>query len=146
MASSEFTRIKIDDDIYTCNRMNPMEALEFGMGAMGVIAPGMSGVFEATKEGGDVGKVFCELSKVLKDKEALPLIRKAIGQCFTPQNESLADEVTFNRHFQEHPERLFHLGVMAIYHLIRPFIPAQLDTIVSTYQNRLMTVAPVKAE
>lgn len=141
MAIAEFTRIKIGDCVYICNRMNPLEAMEYGVKVLGLISPALSGVMEATKEGGEAEKVFSELSKSLKDKDAIPLLRQAIGQCFTPDNQSLADELTFNRWFLEHPDHLFHLGAMAVYYLVRPFIPVPLLTTAGAFQAPWMKAA-----
>lgn len=134
---NEFVRIKIGDNIYTCNMLNPMDALEFGMRAVAVVSPALNGIVEASKTEGDPLRVVTELAKVLKDKEATPLLKEALAQCFTPTNKSLGDEVEFNRWFREHPGDLFHLGALALYHLVKDFFPSQLATMASAMASKM---------
>ena len=143
---AEFVRIKIGENVYTCNKLNPMDALEFGMRALAVLSPAVSGIIEAHKEGGDPLKVFNDISKALKDKDATPLLKEAIAQCFTPQNQDLGDVVEFNRWFSEHPGEMFHLGALALYHLVKDFFPSQLATIASDYQIKLQNQSQTEVQ
>ena len=130
----ELTRIKIEDRVYSVMRFNPMDGMEFGTKLLSVIAPSMGGIVEATKEGGDPGKVGAQLAYALKDPSLTPLLRQAFKQCFTPQNESLEDEAVFNKWFAQHPGDMFSLGAQAMWVLVKDFLPSQLTTIVGDFQ------------
>lgn len=134
-------RITVNDKVYTLNKMNPMDGMEYGMEVLGVITPSMGGVMEATKEGGDATKAFLELGKALKDKGATDILKKALKQCYTPEGESLEDIVAFNKWFQAHPGDMFQLAVVAVWHLVKDFLPSQLATIASSWQTKLTVMA-----
>ena len=135
-------RITIGDKVYTVNKLNPMDGLEFGMEVVGVVSPSMGGVLEATREGGDPSKVFVELGKALKDKSAAGILKKALAQCYTPESESLEDIVVFNRWFQAHPGDMFHLAVMATWNLVKDFLPSQLATMAGDWQTKFTISQP----
>lgn len=134
-------RIKIEDRVYSVQKFNPMEGMEYGTKILALISPALGGVMEAVKESGDATKVGLEFARALKDPEMAPMLKQALGQCFTPENESLADEVTFNRHFSKVPGDLFQLGVQAAYALVKDFFPSQLVTIASAWQEKLNPVS-----
>lgn len=138
----EFTRIKIEDQVYICNRLNPLDALDFGMKVVSLVGPVLQGVIEATKEDGVAEKAILHIGKALKDKEVVPVLRQAIGQCFTSDNQALSDEVTFNKWFMQYPGHLFHLGALAVYHLARPFIPQQVATMLESLPVSQMGQTP----
>lgn len=130
-------RIKIEDRVYAVHRFNPMDGMEFGTKLLAIISPSFGGIIEITKEGGDPAKVGVELAKAMKDPDLTPMLKQALGQCFTPENESLADEATFNAYFSQHPGDMFQLGVQAAYALVKDFFPSQLATLASDLQTKL---------
>ncbi len=124
-------KIAIEERVYTLTPFNPMEGMEFGTAVLGIVAPALGGIIESVKEAGDPDKVGAALAASLKDKEIPNLMKRAIGQCFTPQNENLADAATFNKWFIEYPGDMFHLGVKAIWELTKDFFPKPLVTAAS---------------
>lgn len=133
-------RIKIEERVYSIQRFNPMEGMEFGTKLLSVISPAFGGIIESTKDGGDPAKVGVEIARALKDPELAPMLRRAIGQCWTPENESLADEAVFNMHFSKYPSDMFNLGVQATYSLVKDFFPSQLATVASGWQTKLAPI------
>lgn len=134
---SGLIRIKIDERVYAVQHFNPMEGMEFGTKLLSIISPALGGIIEATKEGGDPAKVGVEISKALKDPDLTPMLKQALGQCFTPENESLSDEAVFNTYFSKHPGDMFQLGGQAAYMLVKDFFPSQLASIASDWQTKL---------
>ena len=134
---SELIKIKIEDRVYTAQRFNPLEGMEYGAKILALVSPALGGIMEATKDGGDPAKVGAELGRSLKDPDLAPLLKKALGQCFTPENESLADEVTFNKWFMRHPGDMFSLGAQAAWQLVKDFFPSQLAGAASGLPTKL---------
>jgi len=79
-------------------------------------------------DGQDMSKWISQAKEALKDPDFTALLKRALDQCFTPQNESLSDIVVFNRYFQEHPGDMFELGARAIIGLVKDFLPSHLAT------------------
>ena len=123
-----FTKIKIDDRIYCVRKLSPMEAIDYGLKVATVISPALSGLVEITRESGDQSKALDGLSGALKGGEAGAILKEALRQCFTPENENLADEVTFNRWFQKYPGDMFVLASRAVWDLVKDFLPPMLIT------------------
>lgn len=141
MSDNSIARIKIGDNIYTLQKMNPMDGMEYGTQVLSAISPAFGGLYEAVKDNGDYGKVFAEISKAIKGNDFSALLKTAYKQCFTPENESLADEVAFNRWFRKFPGDMYQLGVQAVYELVKDFFPNQLATIASAVQSKLKATA-----
>jgi hypothetical protein len=106
---SEVIKIKIEDRNYTCHRMNPIEGLDFGLKVAALIASE-------------------DMAAALLRPEAKEVIKTAIDQCYTPENQSLSDIATFNMHFIKYPGDLMLLGFKAVQGLASDFFPAQMIT------------------
>lgn len=128
------TRIKIEERAYSLTKFAPMDGMEYGTKVMAVVSPALGGLYEATKDGGNAIKMASDFAAVFKDPTLTPLLRQAIGQCFTPKNESLADEYVFNTWFSQHPGDLFQLGVQSAWALVKDFLPSSLVTMASDSQ------------
>ena len=135
-------RVKVGENVYPLQKMNPMEGMEYGMKVLAAVSPSFAGIYEAVKDGGEYEKVFFELSKTLQQSDFTPLLKTAYGQCFTPQNESLADEVIFNRWFRDNPGDMFHLGALAVWELAKDFFPSQLVTMLSGLSSKMKESSP----
>lgn len=114
-------KVKIGEHVYTIQPFNPIEGLEFGTKLVGVLSPALGGAFELAKESGDMSRIGIELGNAFKDPLLMPMLRQAYNQCFTPDNQSLADEVAFNQWFLKYPQDMFELGVRAAYALVKSF-------------------------
>lgn len=130
-------RIKIDERVYAVQPFNPVDGMEFGTKLLGIISPALAGAFELVKDDGEMSRVGLELGKALKDPGLTPLLRQAYKQCFTPDNQSLADEAVFNQWFLKYPQDMFELGVRAAYALVKSFFPSRLATIASGLESKL---------
>lgn len=139
---SDLIRIKIEDRVYTIQPFNPLDGMEYGAKLLGLLAPALGGVIELTKEGGDPLKVGGELATVLKNPEVTPLLKQALGQCFTPENQSLADEAVFNAWFRKFPGDMFVLGGKAVWELVKDFLPKPLGITASGLQTSLSQALP----
>jgi len=122
----DLVRIKIDDRIYTVQKFNPYDGMEFALKALSILSVSIGGIYELVKEKGNASKLGKEISEALKDKDMMPIIRQTMAQCFNNENESLADESIFNKHFRAYPQDLFELAGKAIYALIKDFLPRQI--------------------
>ena len=174
---NDLIKIKIEDRIYSAQRFNPIDGLTFGLKAAALITPAIGGLIaifkdsvngealsatESTEEmkqaaiekaweklanGDDLEKIGVDLAKILKDPDLTPLMRQAFCQCFTPGNESLADEAVFSRHFIKFPGDMFVLGARAVWALAKDFFPSPLATIASGLPTKLqeMTTPPKSA-
>lgn len=142
---SALVKVLIEDRVYNVQKFNPLEGMEFGTQILAIVSPALGGIMEATKDGGDPAKVGTELARSLKDPSLAPLLKRALGQCFTPENESLADEYVFNKYFAAVPQDLFVLGVQAVWVLVKDFFPSQLATLASAWQQQLNPVQPMGA-
>ena len=128
----ELIRIKIEDRVYPCQRFNPMDGMEYGAKIAGLIAPvftSLSG--DNTKDG------IAALSTLSRDPLLTPMLKQALGQCFTPQNESLGNEAVFNSWFQKHPGDMFELGIKAVWALVEDFLPSPLAMTAKGLQEKL---------
>ena len=138
----ELQRLKINDNIYTLDPMNPLEGMEFGEKVLGAISPTFAAMYEAFKEEGDQGAMFNHLALALRAGGLTPILKEALNQCFTPENESLRDEAVFNKWFRRHPGDMYQLGVKATWELVKPFISPQLGTMLAGFQTRLNQLNP----
>ena len=124
-------RLLINDRTYTIQPLNPMEAIAYGTKIAAVIAPALSSLTGGAGLKSGAEKLLLSLGAALKDNDVSSLLKTAYDQCYTPQNESMADEVVFNKHFLAFPEDAYELGVRAAYLLVKDFFPKQLSTTLS---------------
>ena len=138
---SDLLRIKIEERVYSVQKFNPMDGMEYGVKLAAMVAPALGGLMaaeESKKKGdADYGKLGADFARSIKDPDLMPMFKKAFGQCWTPENESLGDEAVFNKWFQQHPGDMFELGGRAAFLLSRDFFPSQLGTMLSDYLERL---------
>ena len=109
---TDLVEIEIEDRVYACQRFNSMDCVAYGTQWRPILYP----------EGGEMADV----ASTLKNPSLTAMLRQAIGQCFTPQNESLADEAVFNQWFTKYPGDMFILGLQATVALIHDFLPSVL--------------------
>lgn len=121
--------ISIGAHRYALEKLNPMDAITWGNRVLAVVGPTLGGLVDACSDKGNFAKSFQGIFASYNSTEASNLMLEALRQCYTPQNESLADDAVFNKWFKEHPGDLYHLGVMAVYELVKDFFPNQLVTI-----------------
>lgn len=132
---------------YALEKLNPMDAFEWGPRALALFGPSLGKILESVNMDALTGLDFKSMSladvagKVqslvastmtscgeLKCAEVSAMLRDAVQRCYTPENESLADMAVFNRWFRDHPGDLFPLGALALVHLVKDFFPSQLVT------------------
>ena len=150
MNSTNMTFIGIGSNLYAIDMLNPMDAISWGNRALALFGPALGKVVSSIDfeklQGLDLAamgmaETFEKLQSLigsalascgeLKGAEATAIMTEALQRCYTPQNESLADETVFNRWFREHPGDLYPLGVMALVRLVKDFFPSQLVTAAS---------------
>lgn len=136
-------KIQVGDNHYAIDPLPPMDALEFGPKAAKVLSPTMSGIMEITNnaDNSSLGKSINVMFANIDPKETAALMREAVGQCWTPKNQSLKDETVFNIWFMEHPNDLYELGLRAIYILAKPYFPKALATMATSLEGRAATMA-----
>lgn len=127
-------RIKIEDRIYAVQRFNPLEGMEYGAAIAAVLSPSLGASIGAAQEKDYAKTAMVALSAALKEPNIAPLLKRALGQCFTPQNESLSDEAVFNQYFMKFPQDMFELGVQAAWVLVKDFFPNRLRTLLDGFQ------------
>lgn len=127
-----FSTVEVGGSRYSVQKMNPMDALDFGVRVMTVVSPALGGIMEAVKEGGsaerDLPAFFSSLQSALSGGNAAAILKEALRRCFTPQNEGLADDVVFDKWFREHPGDMFPLAARAVWELVKDFLPPTLIT------------------
>jgi hypothetical protein len=132
-------RIKMEDRVYSVQKLNPIEAILYGTKVASIIAPVLSSL--SGDNGGSADKLFTALGMALKSPEIGEILRIAYNQCFTPSNESLKDEVVFNRQFMAFPGDAYELGVRAAYILVKDFFPRQIGTLVNLDNLKNLTLS-----
>jgi hypothetical protein len=105
---SDFVKLNVNGRTYVMNRLNPIQGLEFCL---------------------EVGELYAggNLESALMSPKAKNVIHEALGQCLTPENQALSDEVVFNNQFIKYPEDMFKLAFKAVTELTKPFFPSGRD-------------------
>ena len=124
-------RIRIEDRVYSCQRFDPVNGMAFGAQLMSIASPALAGVIGTTDDG---AKLVAALAPALP--ALMPLFRQALGQCFTPQGEPLADDEAINRYFMQYPGDMFVLGVQAMRILAQDYLPRSGVLAASTLEER----------
>jgi hypothetical protein len=117
----DIIKITIEDRHYTCHRLNPLDGLDFGLKVAALLTS-------------------ADMSAALLRPEAKEVIRTALDQCYTPENQSLREIVAFNTHFLKFPSDLIVLGFRAVKELAADFFPATLLTSIKQF------TAPLKGK
>lgn len=133
-------RVKVGENNYTVELFNPMDGMAFGIDVSAALGPALSGVYEATREGGDASKVFEAFSTALRTGDFKGIFKRTFAQCYTPENARLSNEVEFNRWFRKYPGDMYELAVRATFELVKDFFPSQLATIASAFTAKLNTL------
>lgn len=160
MNNANITCIAVGKNRYAVDKLNPMEAFEWGPRALSLFGPSLGKIVASLEvdklsdlklESMGLTEIAASLQKLLamsmsscgelKSAEVVALLREAVQRCYTPHNESLADMAVFNRWFQEHPGDLFPLGGMALVYLVKDFFPSQLVTAASAFLTKKSTTA-----
>lgn len=156
MNNANMVFLSVGGHRYALDLLNPLDAIAWGNRALSLFGPSLGkilGSIEFEKlQGLDFSKmglmeVFGKLQHLgamtlascgeLKAAEVSGIMTEAVQRCYTPQNESLADETVFNRWFREHPGDLYPLGVMALVYLVKDFFPSQLVTAASGFMTKM---------
>jgi hypothetical protein len=106
---SDIFKVTINERQYTGHKMNPLEGLAFCLE-----------VGELYRNGDGEGS--------LMTPKAQGVIKKALECCYTPENQSLSDEVVFNTQFQRYPADMFPLAYQAVQGLCADFFPVTVNT------------------
>lgn len=137
--------ITVGDNRYAVEKLNPLEAIAFGNRVLRVAGPALGNMYEAVREGGDFGSVFCTAFAAYESAEVTALMTDALARCYTPRNEPMSNQVVLNSWFREHPGDLYHLGVRAMYELVKDFFPKQLATIASACKTIASDMAAARS-
>jgi len=153
---ANMTFVSVGGKKYAVDLLNPLEALAWGPRVVALLGPSIGKVLSSTdfealkgidlaKQGimeaagklqNPLGALFACLGE-LKPEQVTALLNETLQHCYTPQNESLADQSVFNRWFKEYPGDMYPLGVMALVHLVKDFFPSQLVTAASKFQTTM---------
>lgn len=132
----EQIKIKINENTYCVEALAPRDALKYGPEVLNALGPSLGGLVSLGTEGASLADAFKSLFSGLEPDKVEVILDKAFKQCWTPQNQRLADAYTFDAWFMDHPEDMFELGVRAVWELARPFLPGQLATIASVFNQK----------
>ena len=122
--------IQIEDRAYSCRRFNSFDCVTWGDRLRGILP-----ALRAAVEDDDPAQFAAALVPSLKDGSLTTLLKQAIGQCFTPENQSLADEAVFNAWFSKYPGDMLALGARAIPILVSDYLPSLLATAASVHEG-----------
>lgn len=144
MNATNMAFITVGGNRYPIDKLNPLDAIDFGSRVAAVVMPTLGGLVGAVDGlNGDPanmkldGKIFREAFIGYKSEETAALMKDALAQCYTPQNEPLNNQAVFNAWFQEHPGDLFQLGAMAVYELVKDFFPSHAATLMTAFQTKM---------
>jgi len=141
---SGFKTFSVGDTVYKYNSLNPAEAIYFGARVVQAFGPSLAslgvGVVEeksSNQSNEAILMAFQSALSSLNAKLVTELINEALAKCYTPKNESLADEATFNLWFTEHKDHLFAVGPLALFYLTKDFFPKMPATLKARLQMLL---------
>lgn len=127
-----FAKIKIEDRIYSVQKFHAKKAFSFSRNVLGIIAPTLGEGLEILGGGevpkGQLKQLCAGIADVLMNEKSDRFINEALAQCFTPENQSLADEGVFNRWFSRYPHDLYELSGKVVWVLIKDFLPKSVLT------------------
>lgn len=124
MANISLGKFVVNGSTYSYNKLPPIDAIRFGTQCVKILGPVLSG--RLLQVGGNPSELLDALGPALAnlDSEALEgLLKTAYSYVYTPHNENLGDPAIFNTWFVNHPEDLYHVGLLAIYNLAKDFFP-----------------------
>lgn len=120
---NDLGKFEVEGETYKFRNLSPFEGLDFGARVAKLVAPALMGL----GTGATVGDIVKGLGS-MDNTEMTALMKEALGKCYTPESEALDNEAVFNKWFGDHPTHLFQAGVLAVYHLTKPFFPNNLLT------------------
>ncbi|MDL2268216.1 hypothetical protein LJC46_09605 [Desulfovibrio sp. OttesenSCG-928-G15] len=142
MHSANIEYIAVGGKRYALDLFNPLDGLAYGNRALAVLGPAIGGMvgsvdifaFASVDQAqtaldeaamGVQGMLASALASCgqVNSTDVTMLMNEALRRCYTPQNESLADESVFNRWFREHPEDMYILAAHAMFRLVKDFFP-----------------------
>lgn len=129
--------VKIGPHRYAVQKFHSMQAFDYGLKFIAAFGPKLPELFGAIKEGGDHFRIYSILADMLDCQRSSDLFKEAVGQCFTPENESLADLGIHNRWFNKHPQDMFELAVLALWALLKDFFSARTSTLLAEWQKEI---------
>jgi len=120
--------ITVGKTSYKVEPFTPKEAIPFGLKVAKILGPTLAGVV-------DKGTLEERLTNVINrvgniDESAVEsLMNMAYSRVYTPENECLDNEASFNAWFKDHRDELFECGFKAIMALATDFLPAGLKSL-----------------
>lgn len=126
----------IDGMTYRLKTMNPRDAIQFGARVIKAFGPTLAAL--AAESGNSTEKMMSGLASAVSSLDntlAAEVFSEALSYCITPQNQELSDEAVFNQWFIDHPDHLFQVAGLAIFHLSKDFFPKTPATKLTSFQT-----------
>lgn len=129
MSGTGIREFIVGNTAYKYTELTPIDALSFGTRCAKTIGPILSALFNAlgnTTSGERTTELMDALAPALDkvdDKKLEALLKECYSHVYTPGNECLGDEASFNSWFSERKHELFPVGITALIHLVKDFFP-----------------------
>jgi len=134
MAREQLIDFHVNGRMYKLYRMPPVEACTFGMELAGALLPSVSAVI--SNGNASVASIIESLGKSGLD---IATLNKAIVKArpfLTFEDGSRGDNAAmFNKWFTEHPEDLYSVSLLSVWHSVADFMPPLLRTVVESYRS-----------